>query len=78
MKLLTNRQQQIFNLIKNCVEETGYPPTRVEIASKLGFKSPNAAEDHLRALAKRRRDSNDSPVHLEASELFNKKGDSQL
>ena len=53
MKLLTNRQQQIFNLIKNCVEETGYPPTRVEIASKLGFKSPNAAEDHLRALAKK-------------------------
>ena len=53
MKLLTDRQQQIFNLIKNCVEETGYPPTRVEIASKLGFKSPNAAEMHLRALEKK-------------------------
>ena len=51
MKLLTNRQQQIFNLIKNCVEETGYPPTRVAIASKLGCKSPIAAEAHRRALA---------------------------
>ena len=53
MKILTSRQKQIFDLIKNCVEETGYPPTRVEIASRLGFKSPNAAEDHLKALAKK-------------------------
>ena len=50
---LTNRQLEILNLIVNRIETTGYPPTRAEIATKMGFRSPNAAEDHLRALAKK-------------------------
>jgi len=50
---LTSRQQEILDLIKKHLEETGYPPTRAEIAEKLGFKSANAAEEHLRALAKK-------------------------
>jgi repressor LexA len=47
---LTHRQQQILDLIRDAIEATGYPPTRAEIATRFGFKSPNAAEDHLRAL----------------------------
>ena len=50
---LTPRQQQILDLIKQHIEETGYPPTRAEIAAEFGFKSPNAAEEHLRALARK-------------------------
>ena len=50
---LTSRQQEILNLIKKHLEKTGYPPTRAEIADALGFKSANAAEDHLRALARK-------------------------
>jgi len=50
---LTPRQQQILDLIKQHIDDTGYPPTRAEIANKLGFKSPNAAEEHLRALARK-------------------------
>ena len=50
---LTNRQQQIYDLIKQHIAETGFPPTRAEIAAEFGFKSPNAAEEHLRALAKK-------------------------
>lgn len=50
---LTARQQEILNLIKQHIDETGYPPTRAEIAAQLGFKSPNAAEEHLRALARK-------------------------
>ncbi len=50
---LTARQQQILDLIKSNVDETGYPPTRAEIAQNLGFKSANAAEDHLKALARK-------------------------
>jgi|TARA_B110000503_G_C6948408_1_gene329993 repressor LexA len=50
---LTARQQQILDLIKQHISETGYPPTRAEIANELGFKSPNAAEEHLRALARK-------------------------
>jgi repressor LexA len=50
---LTSRQQEILDLIKKHLDETGYPPTRAEIADALGFKSANAAEDHLRALAKK-------------------------
>ena len=52
MDRLTARQQEVFNLIKDNLDETGYPPTRAEIAQKLGFRSANAAEDHLRALAR--------------------------
>jgi len=50
---LTARQQEILDLIKQHIDETGYPPTRAEIAAQLGFKSPNAAEEHLRALARK-------------------------
>jgi repressor LexA len=50
---LTPRQAQILALIEQAIDETGYPPTRAEIAAVLGFKSANAAEDHLRALAKK-------------------------
>ncbi len=50
---LTARQAEILAFIKRCIEDNGYPPTRAEIAQQLGFKSPNAAEDHLRALARK-------------------------
>ncbi|MGV6806959.1 MAG: transcriptional repressor LexA [bacterium] len=50
---LTKRQQQIFDLIKQHLSETGYPPTRAEIAKHFGFRSANAAEEHLRALQKK-------------------------
>jgi repressor LexA len=53
MKALTTRQSQIFDLIKEKISETGMPPTRAEIASFFGFKSANAAEEHLKALAKK-------------------------
>lgn len=53
MQKLTARQQQILGFIKEYMESNGYPPTRVDIARELGFKSPNAAEDHLRALARK-------------------------
>lgn len=50
---LTPRQAEILQLIRDTVEATGSPPTRAEIARTLGFASPNAAEGHLRALAKK-------------------------
>jgi repressor LexA len=50
---LTPRQNQIMGLIRRHIQETGFPPTRAEIARALGFRSVNAAEDHLRALARR-------------------------
>ncbi|OZI22855.1 repressor LexA [Bordetella genomosp. 7] len=50
---LTDRQQEILDLIRVTVERTGFPPTRAEIARALGFRSPNAAEDHLKALARK-------------------------
>ena len=50
---LTARQQQIFELIQSAIARTGAPPTRAEIASELGFKSANAAEEHLQALARK-------------------------
>lgn len=50
---LTARQQQIFDLVRNAIECTGAPPTRAEIAAELGFKSANAAEEHLQALARK-------------------------
>lgn len=53
MKPLTTRQQQVFDLIKDKIEDTGMPPTRAEIARELGFRSANAAEEHLKALAKK-------------------------
>ncbi|PMO35341.1 repressor LexA [Vibrio sp. 10N.222.52.B12] len=53
MKPLTPRQQQVFDLIKSKIEDTGMPPTRAEIARELGFRSANAAEEHLKALARK-------------------------
>ncbi len=53
MKPLTPRQQQVFDLIKDRIDVTGMPPTRAEIARELGFRSANAAEEHLKALAKK-------------------------
>ncbi len=50
---LTSRQEQVLGLIKQYAEETGYPPTRAEIARILGFKSANAAEEHIKALARK-------------------------
>ena len=51
MSDLTPRQTEILRLIQHCIAETGMPPTRAEIARELGFRSANAAEEHLRALA---------------------------
>ena len=53
MENLTTRQQEIFDFIKEEIEFNGYPPTRSEIAKVFGFKSPNAAEDHIKALKKK-------------------------
>lgn len=53
MKALTVRQQQVYDLIRDHINQTGMPPTRAEIASQLGFRSPNAAEEHLKALARK-------------------------
>ena len=53
MDPLTPRQQQILDLINERVADAGLPPTRVEICQAMGFRSPNAAEEHLRALARK-------------------------
>ena len=53
MAQLTPRQSQILNMIQEFIADSGMPPTRAEIARELGFKSANAAEDHLRALKRK-------------------------
>lgn len=53
MLTLTARQQQILQLIQDFIDSEGMPPTRAEIAEALGFRSPNAAEDHLKALERK-------------------------
>ena len=53
MRPLTARQEEVLELIKNTMLDTGMPPTRAEIARELGFKSANAAEEHLKALARK-------------------------
>lgn len=53
MSKLTARQAEVLALIKTHIDETGYPPTRADIAKQLGFKSANAAEEHLKALARK-------------------------
>ncbi len=50
---LTPRQQDVFDFIIKTIKSSGYPPTRAEIAQALGFRSPNAAEEHLRALKRK-------------------------
>jgi repressor LexA len=53
MHELTPRQKQVLELVRTALEETGMPPTRAEIAAALGFRSANAAEEHLRALERK-------------------------
>lgn len=53
MEQLTERQARVLAFIREHIGRTGYPPTRVDIARELGFRSPNAAEEHLRALARK-------------------------
>lgn len=53
MRPLTVRQQEVLDLLKRHLETTGMPPTRAEISRELGFKSPNAAEEHLKALSRK-------------------------
>src|SRR5262245_21460097 len=53
MDELTDRQNEILRLIRELTEVSGYPPTRAEIAERMGFRSVNAAEQHLRALEKK-------------------------
>lgn len=53
MEKLTNRQQQVLDIIRQHIDQTGFPPTRADIARELGFKSANAAEEHLKALARK-------------------------
>lgn len=53
MLKLTARQEQILQLIREAINNTGFPPTRAEIAAELGFRSANAAEEHLQALARK-------------------------
>ena len=50
---LTARQEEILGLITDAISKSGFPPTRAEIATRLGFASANAAEEHLRALARK-------------------------
>jgi len=50
---LTSRQGEILDFIRDIVKRTGMPPTRAEISTQFGFRSPNAAEEHLRALARK-------------------------
>ena len=53
MEKLTQRQQQVLDVVRQHIDQTGYPPTRADIARELGFKSANAAEEHLKALARK-------------------------
>lgn len=53
MKELTSQQHKILQFIRQAIEATGFPPTRAEIARALAFRSPNAAESHLRALERK-------------------------
>lgn len=53
MQDLTARQSEILELLRTHLSETGFPPTRAEIAAHFGFSSPNAAEEHLRALERK-------------------------
>ncbi|KAE9528249.1 transcriptional repressor LexA [Testudinibacter aquarius] len=53
LKALTPRQQKVYDFVRSHLESTSMPPTRVEIAKELGFRSPNAAEEHLKALARK-------------------------
>ena len=53
MKEITIQQNKVLDCIQDYINKTGFPPTRANICTKLGFKSPNSAETHLRALEKK-------------------------
>ncbi|MAI42443.1 MAG: transcriptional repressor LexA [Candidatus Azotimanducaceae bacterium] len=53
MNKLTARQSEVLGFIRTYIDDTGYPPTRADIANELGFKSANASEEHLKALARK-------------------------
>ena len=53
MKEITSQQQRVLDCIQIYLKKTGFPPTRADICRELGFKSPNSAETHLRALEKK-------------------------
>jgi repressor LexA len=53
MKEITTQQQRVLDCIQVYLNKTGFPPTRADICKELGFKSPNSAETHLRALEKK-------------------------
>lgn len=53
MKKLTDKQLRVLDFVRAAIDETGFPPTRAEIAQQLGFRSANAAEEHLKALARK-------------------------
>ena len=53
MKEITSQQQRVLDCIQIYLKKTGFPPTRADICKELGFKSPNSAETHLRALEKK-------------------------
>ena len=53
MNKLTPRQTEVLEFIRSYIDDTGYPPTRADIAKELGFKSANASEEHLKALARK-------------------------
>lgn len=53
MKKLTEKQLRVLNYVREAIAETGFPPTRAEIAKSLGFRSANAAEEHLKSLARK-------------------------
>ena len=53
MKEITSKQQRVLDCIQIYLNKTGFPPTRADICRELGFKSPNSAETHLRALEKK-------------------------
>ena len=53
MQSLTRRQAEVLDVIRSHIADTGYPPTRADIAAELGFRSANAAEEHLKALARK-------------------------
>ena len=53
MEELTKRQHEILRMIRDFIADTGFPPTRADICRAMGFNSPNAAEEHLRTLARK-------------------------
>ena len=76
MKEITSQQQRVLDCIQIYINKTGFPPTRADICKKLGFKSPNSAETHLRALEKKGFISIESGASRGISIINNDKNDS--